>query len=151
MAGFTLYPDKAYLEVKGKLFNRTPFPQTFLWWANPAVKVNDHYQSIFPPDVHGFNSRSCCRRLGEIPCRHAGLHLTNLWISLDRKINLNDPMGGRWRGLISQGLVRLEVPFAQRNENQPRATVSQLEVTVLSTVNIPKSFWRLGTTFESYF
>lgn len=51
MAGFTLYPGKAYLEIKGKLYNRTPFPQTFLWWANPAVKVNDHYQSIFPPDV----------------------------------------------------------------------------------------------------
>ncbi len=52
MAGFTLYPGKAYLEIKGKLYNRTPFPQTFLWWANPAVKVNDHYQSIFPPDVY---------------------------------------------------------------------------------------------------
>ncbi|MDB5135648.1 MAG: hypothetical protein JWP37_2251 [Mucilaginibacter sp.] len=51
-AGFTLFPDKAYLEVKGKLFNRTPFPQTFLWWANPAVKVNEHYQSVFPPDVY---------------------------------------------------------------------------------------------------
>jgi len=23
-----------------------------LWWANPAVKVNDHYQSVFPPDVY---------------------------------------------------------------------------------------------------
>jgi tetratricopeptide (TPR) repeat protein len=52
MAGFTLYPGKAYLEIKVKLFNRTPLPQTFLWWANPAVKVNDHYQSIFPPDVN---------------------------------------------------------------------------------------------------
>ncbi|MDA3816288.1 MAG: DUF5107 domain-containing protein [Prolixibacteraceae bacterium] len=52
MAGFTLYPDKAYLEIKVKLYNRTPHPQTFLWWANPAVKVNDEYQSVFPPDVH---------------------------------------------------------------------------------------------------
>ena len=52
MAGFTLYPGKAYIEIKGKLYNRTPFPQTFLWWANPAVKVNDHYQSVFPPDVY---------------------------------------------------------------------------------------------------
>jgi tetratricopeptide (TPR) repeat protein len=51
-AGFTLHPDKAYLEIKVKLFNRTPFSQTFLWWANPAVKVNDHYQSVFPPDVN---------------------------------------------------------------------------------------------------
>ncbi len=52
MAGFTLHPDKAYLEIKVKLFNRTNFPQTFLWWANPAVKVNDDYQSVFPPDVN---------------------------------------------------------------------------------------------------
>jgi tetratricopeptide (TPR) repeat protein len=50
--GFTLYPDKNYLEIKGQLYNRTPFPQTFLWWANPAVKVNDDYQSVFPPDVN---------------------------------------------------------------------------------------------------
>ncbi|MCL6101331.1 MAG: DUF5107 domain-containing protein [Bacteroidetes bacterium] len=52
MAGFTMYPDKAYLEIKVKLFNRTNHPQTFLWWANPAVKVNDDYQSVFPPDVN---------------------------------------------------------------------------------------------------
>ncbi len=52
MAGFTLYPDKAYLEIKVKLFNCTNYPQTFLWWANPAVKVNDDYQSVFPPDVN---------------------------------------------------------------------------------------------------
>ncbi|HMH32975.1 MAG TPA: DUF5107 domain-containing protein [Puia sp.] len=52
MAGFTLYPGKAFLEVKGKIYNRTPFPQTFLWWANPAVKVNENYQSVFPPDVY---------------------------------------------------------------------------------------------------
>ncbi len=52
MQGFTLYPDKAYIEVKAAVYNRTPFPQTFLWWANPAVPANDHYQSVFPPDVH---------------------------------------------------------------------------------------------------
>jgi tetratricopeptide (TPR) repeat protein len=52
MAGFTLHPDKAYIEIKAKLYNRTSLPQTFLWWANPAVKVNDDYQSVFPPDVN---------------------------------------------------------------------------------------------------
>ncbi|RZM27174.1 MAG: DUF5107 domain-containing protein [Pedobacter sp.] len=52
MAGFTLHPDKAYIEIKAKLLNRSALPQTFLWWANPAVKVNDHYQSVFPPDVN---------------------------------------------------------------------------------------------------
>jgi tetratricopeptide (TPR) repeat protein len=50
--GFTLYPDKAYIELHAKLYNRTPFPQTFLWWANPAVAVDEHYQSVFPPDVN---------------------------------------------------------------------------------------------------
>ncbi|MGN1022593.1 MAG: DUF5107 domain-containing protein [Lachnospiraceae bacterium] len=49
---FTVYPDKAFIEVRGQLYNRTPFPQTFLWWANPAVPVNDNTQSVFPPDVH---------------------------------------------------------------------------------------------------
>ena len=48
----TLYPGRAYIEVTGQLYNRTPMPQTFLWWANPAVAVNDQTQSIFPPDVH---------------------------------------------------------------------------------------------------
>ena len=52
IARFTLYPDKAYIEITGQLYNRTNMPQTFLWWANPAVPVNEHTKSIFPPDVH---------------------------------------------------------------------------------------------------
>ncbi len=52
MMTLTLYPGRAYLEIKGRLYNRTPLPQTFLWWANPAVAVNEYTQSIFPPDVH---------------------------------------------------------------------------------------------------
>ncbi|MBO4464435.1 MAG: DUF5107 domain-containing protein [Prevotella sp.] len=51
-AGFTLRPGCAYLEIQGRVSNRTPLPQTFLWWANPAVEVNDAYQSVFPPDVN---------------------------------------------------------------------------------------------------
>ncbi|MBO4444620.1 MAG: DUF5107 domain-containing protein [Bacteroidaceae bacterium] len=52
MAGFTLHPGCAYLEIRSKLYNPTEVPQTFLWWANPAVHVGDHYQSVFPPDVN---------------------------------------------------------------------------------------------------
>ncbi|MDR0697913.1 MAG: DUF5107 domain-containing protein [Tannerella sp.] len=52
MHGFTLYPGKAYIEIKVKVYNRTNFPRSFLWWANPAVTVNDRYHSVFPPDVH---------------------------------------------------------------------------------------------------
>ena len=52
MAGFTLRPGCACLEIQGRVSNRTNLPQTFLWWANPAVEVNDAYQSVFPPDVN---------------------------------------------------------------------------------------------------
>ena len=34
-----------------RLSNRTPLVQTFLWWANVAVRVHDDYQAFFPPDV----------------------------------------------------------------------------------------------------
>lgn len=51
-AGFTVYPDKAYLEIKGRVYNPTEVPKTFLWWANPAVSVNDFTMSVFPPDVN---------------------------------------------------------------------------------------------------
>ncbi len=50
--GVCLHPGRALLELKVRLFNRTPFRQTFLWWANVAVRVSEHYQSLFPPDVH---------------------------------------------------------------------------------------------------
>ncbi len=49
--GFTLRPGSAVLEIDAKLYNRTDLPQTFLWWANPAVHVDQNHQSVFPPDV----------------------------------------------------------------------------------------------------
>jgi len=52
MASITLYPDKAYIEIKGQLYNPTDLAQTFLWWANPAIPVNDNTFSVFPPDVN---------------------------------------------------------------------------------------------------
>ena len=38
--------------MKVRLYNRTPFVQTFLWWANVATQSHELYQSFFPPDVH---------------------------------------------------------------------------------------------------
>jgi len=51
MVGICLYPGKSVVEAKVRLYNRTPLPQNFLWWANVAVRVHDQYQSFFPPDV----------------------------------------------------------------------------------------------------
>jgi tetratricopeptide (TPR) repeat protein len=51
MHGVCLHPGKSFLELKVRAYNRTPFTQTFLWWANVATRVHEAYQSFFPPDV----------------------------------------------------------------------------------------------------
>ena len=51
MVGITLHPGKSIIEAQAQLYNRTPFVQTFLWWANVAVQVHEEYQAFFPPDV----------------------------------------------------------------------------------------------------
>ncbi len=52
MHGVCLHPGKSYVELKVRAYNRTPFAQTFLWWANVATRVHEVYQSFFPPDVY---------------------------------------------------------------------------------------------------
>ena len=51
MIGLCLRPGRAVLEAKIRLYNRTPFVQSFLWWANVAVHVTSEYQVFLPPDV----------------------------------------------------------------------------------------------------
>lgn len=51
MHGVCLHPDKAYIELRVRLYNRTELVQTFMWWANVAVDVHERYQSFFPEDV----------------------------------------------------------------------------------------------------
>lgn len=52
MHGVCLHPGKSYIELKVRLYNRTPFVHTYLWWANIGIQVHELYQSFFPPDVH---------------------------------------------------------------------------------------------------
>ncbi len=49
IAGVTLHPGSSRIETTVKLFNRTPFVHSFLWWANVAVHANPDYQVVFPP------------------------------------------------------------------------------------------------------
>jgi tetratricopeptide (TPR) repeat protein len=60
MVGVCVHPGKSFFEFKVQLYNRSPFPQPFLWWVNCAVHINDDYQLIFPPDVESvtFHSRA---------------------------------------------------------------------------------------------
>ena len=52
MHGIRLRPKSSLIELRARLYNRTPFTQTFLWWANLAAMVHDQYQSFFPADVN---------------------------------------------------------------------------------------------------
>lgn len=52
MHGVCLYPGRSVVEVKVRLYNRTPYTQSFLWWANVATRVHEAYKSFFPPDAH---------------------------------------------------------------------------------------------------
>lgn len=90
----TLYPGKAYIEITGQLYNRTPLPQTFLWWANPAVAANEYTQSVFPPDVHAVmdhGKRDVSRFL--LQQEYIIRRITaNVWIFPDIKIFLSQPV-----------------------------------------------------------
>ncbi|MDY3679520.1 MAG: DUF5107 domain-containing protein [Actinomyces urogenitalis] len=52
MHGIRLRPGSSLIELRARLHNRTDDVQTFLWWANVAAPVGDHYQVFFPTDVH---------------------------------------------------------------------------------------------------
>lgn len=67
MHGVRLRPDSACIELRVRLFNRTPITQTFLWWANVAARVHDQYQSFFPADVH-YVADHAVRDMTGFPC-----------------------------------------------------------------------------------
>ncbi|MCX6561223.1 MAG: DUF5107 domain-containing protein [Candidatus Aminicenantes bacterium] len=61
--GLTLRPDSSAVEVTLRTFNRTPLPQSMLFFANAAIHATPDYQVIFPPDTalatfHGKNQFS---------------------------------------------------------------------------------------------
>jgi tetratricopeptide (TPR) repeat protein len=51
MVAIRLRPGRSYVEAEARLYNRTSLVQTFLWWANVAVRVHDRYEVFFPQDV----------------------------------------------------------------------------------------------------
>ena len=67
MHGVRLRPGCAYVELRVRLYNRTWDTQTFLWWANLATRVHEHYQSFFPHDVR-YVADHAKRAVTEFPC-----------------------------------------------------------------------------------
>ena len=90
MVGVCLYPSKTLVETKVRLYNRTPFPQTFLWWANAGVHINEKYQVIFPPDVHYavFHGKN---PVTSYPIAR-GIFPSSIWASLRAVSRINSPI-----------------------------------------------------------
>lgn len=56
----TLHPDRCYLQSDVLLCNRTDYPQSFYYWANAAVSVDDNSRFIIPvrgARGHGFKGK----------------------------------------------------------------------------------------------
>ncbi len=76
MHGVCLHPDRAYVELKVRAYNRTSLAQTFLWWANVATRVHEAYQSFFPPDVY-YVADHARRSMSEYPLAQGSYYGVN--------------------------------------------------------------------------
>ena len=122
MHGVRLRPGSAVLELKVRLYNRTPLTQTFLWWANVAVAVHELYQSFFPTDV-GYVADHAKRAISEFPlCQ-------GLYYGVD--------YGKRSR----DGVPESELPSAF----QPPGTYPANDLSWYANIPVPTSYMCLGS------
>ena len=120
--GICLYPGKAFVELKVRLYNRTPLKQTFLWWANVAVRVNENYQSFFPPDVH-FVADHAKRAISTFPLSQG------TYYGID--------YGARARN----GIPPDEMPSRYR----PRPDVAPNDLSWYANIPVPTSYMAMGS------
>jgi len=76
MHGVCLHPGRSVLDLKVRLYNRTQFTQTFLWWVNVATRVHEQYQSFFPTDV-GFVADHAKRAITSFPLSNGSYYGVN--------------------------------------------------------------------------
>jgi tetratricopeptide (TPR) repeat protein len=127
MHGVRLHPGKAYVEVKVRLYNRTPFVQTFLWWANAAARVHEAYQSFFPPDVH-YVADHAKRATSTFPL-----------------------CGGSYYGVDYGRRALSEVPAQQRPAQFiPPGTYAPNDLSWYANIPVPTSYMALGSS-EDFF
>jgi tetratricopeptide (TPR) repeat protein len=127
MHGVCLYPDRAFIELKVRLYNRTPYVQTFLWWANVACRVHEKYQSFFPPDVR-------------FVADHAKRAITSFPLS-DRPYYGVDYAGRARKGVPPEEMPRMFVPDGSYSSN---------DLSWYANIPVPTSYMITGTK-EDFF
>lgn len=122
MHGVCLYPDRAYIELKVRLYNRTAFVQTFLWWANVATHVHEEYQSFFPPDVQ-YVADHAKRAMSTFPLCE-----------------------GRYYGIDYGGRARNGVPAGERpGRFVPSGTYPPNDLSWYANIPVPTSYMAMGS------
>ena len=137
MHGVCLHPGRAYVELKVQAYNRTPYVQTFLWWANVATRVHEAYQSFFPPDVY-YVADHARRSMSEYPLASGFYYGVNY--------------GERGRKGIPPGEVpRQFVPPHCQQTPGPRAANAELpdyapnDLSFYANIPVPTSYMCLGS------
>ena len=136
MHGVCLYPDKAYLELKVRAHNRTPFVQTFLWWANVATRVHEAYQSFFPPDV-------------TYVADHARRSMSKYPLAQGHYYGVNYDARGR-RGIPMSEVPGQFVPPHVAADKMPAASYVPNDLSFYANIPVPTSYMCMGSK-EDFF
>jgi len=142
MHGVCLHPGKSFLELKVRAYNRTPFVQTFLWWANVATRVHEAYQSFFPADVF-YVADHARRSMSEYPLAKGFYYGVNY--------------GERGRKGIPQNKIPSQfVPPHCRSESEISNQKSQIpnyapnDLSFYANIPVPTSYMCMGSK-EDFF
>ena len=136
MHGVCLRPDSAAIELKARVYNRTPHPQTFLWWANVATRVHEHYQSFFPPDVT-FVADHAKRAMSRFPACESRYYGVDY--------------GARDRnGIPSDEVPRQFVPPHCLPNHRKSPTYSPADLSWYANIPVPTSYMAMGSQ-ENFF
>ncbi|MDR3690032.1 MAG: DUF5107 domain-containing protein [Fimbriimonas sp.] len=127
MHGICLRPGSSVIELKVRLYNRTPYVQTFLWWANVAAKVHERYQSFFPPDV-----------------RYVGDHAKRATVTFPHVSG--DYYGVRYGERGTDGVPKDEMP----RQFVPDGTYPPDRLDWYANIPVPTSYMVLDTAFDFF-
>ena len=143
MHGVCLRPDEALVEIKARVYNRTPLAQTFLWWANAAAKVHEGYQSFFPPDV-SFVADHAKRAMSEYPFCKDFYYGVNYGERAEK-------------GVPDEEIPRKFVPvYAEKDESKIRNLKSEIpeyapnDLSWYANIPVPTSYMCVGSN-EDFF
>jgi tetratricopeptide (TPR) repeat protein len=132
LAGFTLRPNRALLEISVRLYNGSDRPQAFLWCDDPAFGADRQFKSAIatesygilepadsrrhnantPASAGGFRNYACCL----VP--DAGRHCIHAWLNPGEEKSFTQCLMpcrqiGRIRRACPEGAISLDVKNGQ--------------------------------------